>query len=120
MAERFEVEALGPNTLQFTWGPPGTKNNVIVYNYLLSCKPQPEGFPIVVHSQSDEVKQTLGGFEPDTEYECDIVVSQGGVSGPRVMQTTRTPRRLLCVCVCVTSLAQASCCNSNVCIPQQF
>ena len=66
-----------PRALDFSWDPPG---NGVITGYLLTCDPQPEGFPKTCY-QSEGVKVTLNGFIPSTSYYCTVYASNSAENG---------------------------------------
>ncbi len=92
----FTVTANGPRDLTFSWGPPvGGRRVGDITGYLLSCEPQPEGFPKTYDrwqfTDGGGVVATETGFTPSSTYNCSVLASNVAGNGPAVSDTAITP-----------------------------
>lgn len=74
--ENFRAKVLGPQDVLFMWSPPAADNGSTQAppSYILSCQPQPNGFPVEFHEGHvpGPIEDSYGAFQPDTMYNCGV------------------------------------------------
>ena len=83
----FRVVATGPVSISASWSPPPQEaQNGIITAYLFTCQPEelvsaiPATFPAAG-------SYSLSGFSPATTYNCSVLATTAGGSGPPALQT---------------------------------
>ena len=86
----FEIVALGPESVRVSWGPPPQEaQNGIIIAYTLTC--QPEEMMTLPMTYPAAGNYILNGFRPATSYNCTVLATTSGGSGPPALQTVTLP-----------------------------
>ena len=74
----------GARNMTFSWSPPSpTLRNGVITGYFLSCVPEAGGGRNTISMQYIAPGTfTLGGFTPDTSYNCSIFANNSQGHGP--------------------------------------
>ena len=83
--EDFQATA-GERRVTFFWTPPSTATPS-VHGYTLSCSPSPATLP---QSFPQSGSYTVGGFSPDTVYNCSVAAYTSQIIGPPATSTAFT------------------------------
>ena len=69
--------AAGEREVTFSWSPPSAATPII--GYIISCSPSPATLPPTFPQSGTH---TVGGFSPDTSYNCSVMAYTSQIIGP--------------------------------------